>query len=241
MLPALPTEWPDPETILVVEDDTALRDTLAATLQSICREPVLTAGSVAEAIRECAQASPELVVLDLGLPDGDGSELLSRLRGLTDVPIIVLSGRAGEDEKVALLDAGADDFVMKPCGAAELLARVRGQLRRSATSSAARAWAHTIVDGVEIDLAKQRVIRNGTPQRLTPTEWALLRALVLHAGRPLSSKQLWDIVWDREFGDYATHVRVHITHLRRKIEPDPATPRLIITEPGVGYRFSGQR
>jgi two-component system KDP operon response regulator KdpE len=94
---------------------------------------------------------------------------------------------------------------------------------------------------VEIDLAKQRVVRNGVPQRLTPTEWALLRALVLHAGRPLSSKQLWDIVWDREFGDFATHVRVHITHLRRKIEPDPATPRLIVTEPGAGYRFAGKR
>ncbi len=241
MLPALPTEWPDPETILVVEDDTALRETLAATLQTICRQPVRIAGTVADAIRECTQSSPELVVLDLGLPDGDGSDLLGRLRALTDVPIIVLSGRAGEEEKVALLDAGADDFVMKPCSAAELLARVRGQLRRSASSSAARAWAHTVTDGVEIDLAKQRVVRNGIPQRLTPTEWALLRALVLHAGRPLSSKQLWDIVWDREFGDFATHVRVHITHLRRKIEPDPATPRLIITEPGVGYRFAGTK
>lgn len=241
MLHPLPTEWPDPETMLVVADDRGLRETLAATLQPNCRQRVLCAGTVAEAIRECAQSSPEVVILDVDLPDGDGSELLERLRGLTDVPIIVLSGRAGEDEKVALLDAGADDFVMKPCSAAELLARVRGQLRRSARASAARLWAHTITDGVEIDLAKQRVVRNGVPQRLTPTEWALLRALVLHAGRPLSSKQLWDIVWDREFGDFATHVRVHITHLRRKIEPDPATPRLIVTEPGAGYRFAGKR
>lgn len=241
MLPALPSELPDPETVLVVEDDEPLRETLADTLQAICRQPVRTAGTIADAIRECAQASPELVVLDLTLPDGDGSELLTRLRAMTDVPIIVLSGRSGEDEKVALLDAGADDFVMKPCSAAELLARVRGQLRRSASSSAARAYTHTVIDGVEIDLSKQRVIRHGVPQRLTPTEWALLRALVLHGGRPLSSRQLWDIVWDREFGDFATHVRVHITHLRRKIEPDPATPRLIITEPGVGYRFAGIR
>lgn len=238
MIPALQSEWPDPETLLVVEDDESLRDTLAATLQSICQN-VRTAGSVADAMRECAQSAPELILLDLGLPDGDGAELLAHLRSVTDVPIIVLSGRAAEEQKVALLDSGADDFVMKPCGAAELLARVRGQLRRSATSSAARSWAHTTIDGVEIDLIRQRVVRHGVPQRLTPTEWALLRALILHAGRPLSPRALWDIVWAREFGDFATHVRVHITHLRRKIEPDPSTPRLIVTEPGVGYRFAG--
>lgn len=237
-MPTLPNEWPDPETVLVVEDDPTLRETLAATLQSICRQPVRTAGTVADATRECVQASPDLVLLDLGLPDGDGTELFSRLRALTDVPIIVLSGRADEDEKVALLDAGADDFIIKPCSAGELLARVRGQLRRSATSVAARSYAHTTIDGVEIDLVKQRVVRNGTPQRLTPTEWALLRTLILHGGRPVSARQLWDFVWAREFGDFATHVRVHITHLRRKIEPDPSAPRVIITEPGVGYRFN---
>jgi two-component system, OmpR family, KDP operon response regulator KdpE len=240
MLPGFSTEWPDPDTLLVVEDDDVLRETLAMTLASICRQ-VRTASSVAEAMRECAQHAPELILLDLGLPDGDGADLLGHLRGVTDVPIIVLSGRADEEEKVALLDAGADDFIMKPCGAAELLARVRGQLRRSASSHAARSWSITTLDGIEIDLVKQRVVKHGTPQRLTPTEWALLRALVLHAGRPLSPKQLWDIVWAREFGDFATHVRVHITHLRRKIEPDPSTPRLIVTEPGVGYRFSAPR
>lgn len=238
MLQVLPTEWPDPETVLVVEDDDALRETLALALQTICQNQVRTAGSIAEALRECAQSTPDLVLMDLGLPDGDGTELFGRLRGLTDAPIIVLSGRADEDEKVALLDAGADDFINKPCSAAELLARVRGQLRRSAVSQVARRFAYTVSGGVEIDLAKQRVVRNGEPQRLTPTEWALLRALMMHGGRPVSARQLWDIVWDREFGDYATHVRVHITHLRRKIEPDPATPRLIVTEPGVGYRFN---
>jgi len=235
-----PLEWPDPETLLVVEDDDALRETLAQTLGTICRH-VITAGTVAEALRATATASPELVLLDLGLPDGDGAELLTHLRALTDVPIIVLSGRADEEQKVAMLDAGADDFVTKPCSAAELLARVRGQIRRSATSAAARSWARLEVDGVEIDLVSQRVVRRGVPQRLTPTEWALLRALVLHAGRPMSPRQLWDMVWAREFGDFATHVRVHITHLRRKIEPDPSAPRLIVTDPGVGYRFAGPR
>jgi two-component system KDP operon response regulator KdpE len=233
-------EWLDPERILIVEDDDALRETLAHTLGTICRD-VRTASTLAEAFREAGNAKPELIVLDLGLPDGDGTELVTRLRALTDVPIIVLSGRDTEDAKVALLDAGADDFLIKPCGASELLARVRGQLRRSITSLAARSWAQIVVDGVEIDLVSQRIERNGQPQRLTPTEWALLRALVMHGGRTLSPKQLWDLVWDREFGDYSTHVRVHITHLRRKIEPNPQMPRLIITEPGVGYRFNGPK
>jgi two-component system KDP operon response regulator KdpE len=238
--PALLAEWPDPETLLVVEDDDTLRETLAFTLGTMCRN-VRTASTIAGAVRECAQLPPELVLLDLGLPDGDGADLLRRLRVITDVPIIVLSGRDDEEEKVALLDAGADDFISKPCGAAELLARVRGQIRRAAMSVAARSWSQIAIDGVEIDLLAQRVVRHGTPQRLTPTEWSLLRALVLHAGRPLSPRQLWDIVWAREFGDFATHVRVHMTHLRRKIEPDPAMPRLIVTEPGVGYRFAGPR
>ena len=230
----------DPERILIVEDDDALRETLAHTLGTICRD-VRTASTLAEAFREATNAQPDLIVLDLGLPDGDGAELVTSLRAVTDVPVIVLSGRDSEEAKVALLDAGADDFLIKPCGAAELLARVRGQLRRSVTSHAARSWAHVTVDGVEIDLVSQRVVRGGQPQRLTPTEWALLRALILQGGRPVSPKQLWDLVWDREFGDFSTHVRVHITHLRRKIEPNPQVPSLIITEPGVGYRFNGPR
>lgn len=236
----LPGESIDPERLLVVEDDEALRETLALTLGTLCRD-VRTAGTLAEAFRETTQHQPDLILLDLGLPDGDGADLVTRLREVTDVPVIVLSGRDSEEAKVALLDAGADDFLIKPCGAAELLARVRGQLRRSASSQAARSWAHVTVDGVEIDLVSQRVVRNGQPQRLTPTEWALLRALVLQSGRPVSAKELWDMVWAREFGDYSTHVRVHITHLRRKIEPTPQVPRLIITEPGVGYRFNGPR
>ena len=138
-----------------------------------------------------------------------------------------------DEEKVMLLDAGADDFIQKPCSPAELLARVRGQLRRAAMSTAARSWSRFTIDGVEIDLVTQRVTRNGEIQRLTPTEWALLRALILHAGKPLSTKQLWDMVWAREFGDPTVHIRVHITHLRRKVEPSPSMPRLIVTEPGL--------
>ncbi len=238
MSPALLPGGPDPDSILVVEDDADFRDVLIHTLGTICRS-VRTASTLADAIRECTTKAPDLVLLDLGLPDGDGADLLRRLRGITDVPIIVLSGRTEEEEKVALLDAGADDFIIKPCGAGELLARVRGQIRRSVTSMAARSWARIATDGIEIDLIGQRVVRHGELQRLTPTEWALLRALVLHPGRALSPRELWDLVWDREFGDFATHVRVHMTHLRRKVEPDPSVPRLIITEPGVGYRFVG--
>jgi two-component system, OmpR family, KDP operon response regulator KdpE len=238
MSPVLLTEGIDPESILVVEDDIELRDALVRTLGTICRS-VRTASTLAGAIRECTLKAPDLVLLDLGLPDGDGADLLRRLREISDMPIIALSGRTEEEEIVALLDAGADDFIIKPCGAGELLARVRGQIRRAATSTAARSWARIVTGGVVIDLIAQRVVRHGEPQRLTPTEWALLRALILHPGRALSPRDLWDLVWGREFGDFATHVRVHITHLRRKVEPDPSVPRLIITEPGLGYRFVG--
>ena len=228
--------WTEPRSLLVVEDDDMLRQTLADALGTIC-DRVRQASTLAEASRLCAEEEPDLVLLDLGLPDGDGSELLLRLRAATAVPIIVLSGREDEEQKIALLDAGADDFISKPCSAAELIARVRGQLRRSGASVAARKAVNFTCEGVEIDLLNQRVTRDGNPQRLTPTEWLLLRALVLNIGRPLTPRQLWDLVWDREFGDFAVHVRVHMTHLRRKIEPNPAIPRLIVTEPGVGYRF----
>lgn len=222
--------------LLVVEDDDALRQVIVEALRTVCAD-VREATTLAEALRECALREPNLVLLDLGLPDGDGADLLRGLRASTSVPLMVLSGRDDEDEKVALLDAGADDFIRKPCSAAELVARVRGQLRRTAFSAASQSASVMNAGGVEIDLVAQRVTRDGVPQRLTPTEWALLRALALHAGRSMSVKQLWDLVWDREFGDFAVHVRVHITHLRRKIEPDPSHPRLIVTEPGVGYRF----
>ena len=238
MVPLLSrTDWPNPERVLVIEDDEPLRMTLLEMLSMHCGD-VRGAASVAEAIRECTLGRPEIILLDLGLPDGDGADLLGQLRGLTDVPIIVLSGRDDEEGRVALLDAGADDFVNKPYSAAELLARIRGQFRRASQSTFARSWARLSVDGVEIDLLEQRVVKHGVQQRLTPTEWSIFRALILYAGRPLSAKQLWDIVWDREFGDPTVHVRVHITHLRRKVEPDPAKPRLIVTEPGGGYRFA---
>lgn len=229
---------PEPTSILVVEDDHVLRSTLVEALH-VLTPRVREASRLSEATESIATEEPDLVVLDLGLPDGDGSELLTALRRVTSVPVIVLSGREDDDEKVALLDAGADDFITKPCSAAELVARVRGQLRRSITSLASRSWSQISVDGVEIDLMAQRVTRNGVPQKLTPTEWSLLRALILQAGRATTPRQLWDMVWSREFGDPAVHIRVHITHLRRKIEPDPSHPRLIITEPGIGYRFVG--
>ncbi len=240
MSPSLLVDWPTPDSLLLVEDDAALRETLSAALSGICAR-VRTASSLAEAIDSCANERPDLVLLDLYLPDGEGADLLLKLRAAADVPVIILSDRVDEEEKVALLDAGADDFITKPCEDSELVDRVLGLYRRLAVSTAARSWALINVDGVEIDLITQRVVRNGVPQRLTPTEWALLRALVLHGGRPLSPRQLWDLVWAREFGDFATHVRVHMTHLRRKVEPNPSTPTLIVTEPGVGYRFVAPR
>ncbi len=233
---SLPLEGPRTPSLLVVEDDDELRRTLAEVL-AVVSSDVREASTMAEAIRAFLDREPDLALVDLGLPDGEGLDLVVRLRALTLAPLIILSGREDEDQKVALLDAGADDFVTKPCGAAELQARIRGQLRRSAFSASARSASRMVLDGVEIDLAAQRVTRDGAPQRLTPTEWALLRVLALHAGRTLTPRQLWEIVWDREFGDFGVHVRVHITHLRRKVEPNPAVPRLIVTEPGVGYRL----
>ena len=225
-----------PPTVGVIDPDPVARNGLRSLLHGLGID-VSTFDSAESYLLAVNGRHLSCLIVDLLLPGMSGLELLRRLRHVTDAPIIVLSPRDDEEAKVALLDAGADDFLTKPCADGELLARVRGQLRRAATSAAARTWAHVAIDGVEIDLVAQRVVRHGEPQRLTPTEWAILRALVLYAGRPLSPRQLWDIVWAREFGDFATHVRVHLTHLRRKIEPNPAAPQLIVTVPGVGYRF----
>jgi two-component system, OmpR family, KDP operon response regulator KdpE len=223
-------------TLLVVDDEPqirrAVRNTLAAEFARVVEvENGSTAVDVAAAER------PDFVILDLGLPDGPGIAVCRELRKWLDAPILVLSARHADAEKVALLDAGADDYVTKPFSADELRARVRAHLRRVRAGGNA-APNGTIVRGdLAVDFDARVVRRQGAPVHLTPTEWDLLRAMVAHAGRTLTHRQLFAAVWGNASGDAQQYLRVHVAALRRKLEPDPVHPRLIHTEPGVGYRL----
>jgi two-component system KDP operon response regulator KdpE len=223
-------------TILVIDDEPqirrAVRNALADDDVRIVEAPTGGAG-----LDLAAAERPSLVILDLGLPDISGLEVCRELRSWSSAPIIVLSARHSDQEKVALLDAGADDYVTKPFSTTELQARARAQLRRSRQTPLANADQPIEVDGVRIDLAKPSLTRAGEAIHLTRTEWDLLRALLKHAGRTLTHHQLFTAVWGNSYGDAQQHLRVHVRNLRRKIEADPVRPRLIVTEPGVGYRF----
>ncbi|HET7452856.1 MAG TPA: response regulator transcription factor [Thermoanaerobaculia bacterium] len=219
--------------ILVADDDPAIRKVVR---EALSREgfDVETAGDGREALERAERSRFDLVVTDLAMPNGDGLGLVRALRQTSLVPIVVLTVRAEEKEKVALLDAGADDYVVKPFGVAELLARVRALLRRQAPAAAGPAR----FGDVEIDLAAKRVFRGGREVHLTPTEFALLETFLSKPGALWTHRQLIGAVW--EGGEGVTHdtVRVHVGTLRRKIEPDPNRPRHIVTEPWVGYRFN---
>ncbi|MEP6620220.1 MAG: response regulator transcription factor [bacterium] len=221
--------------ILVIDDEMQIRRALADALADISDE-VLVAATGTEGLALAASSQPDLVILDLGLPDMAGVDVCRELRRASMVPIVVLSARHAEEEKVQLLTVGADDYVTKPFGLAELVARVQAQLRRSRAPARA-ASAQMIVDGLVIDLEQREVRRDGAVIRLTRTEWQLLQTLVTHSGRTLTHQQIFDAVWAKSFGNPQQYLRVHLTNLRRKIEREPAAPRLIITEPGVGYRF----
>ena len=223
-------------TLLVVDDEPqirrAVRNTLAAEFAR-----VIEAANGSAAVDLAAAERPDFVVLDLGLPDSAGIAVCRELRKWLDAPILVLSARHADAEKVALLDAGADDYVTKPFSPDELKARVRAHLRRLRAAGAA-APNGTIVRGdLAIDLDARVVRRSGSPVHLTPTEWDLLRALLAHAGRTLTHRQLFAAVWGNASGDAQQYLRVHVAALRRKLEPDSVHPRLIHTEPGVGYRL----
>lgn len=180
---------------------------------------------------------PDLIILDLGLPDMEGIEVCRAIRGWSAVPIIVLSARADEEEKAALLEAGADDYVTKPFSTVEFRARVRAQIRRARMGAAVGSNASVVTGDLVIDTVRREVTRQGEPVHLTPTEWALLRALIAHAGRLVTHAQLFRAVWGESSGDAQLYLRVYVAHLRRKLEADSYQPRLILTEPGVGYRF----
>jgi two-component system KDP operon response regulator KdpE len=221
--------------VLVVDDDRPLARALAINLKAHGYD-VTVAHDGRAALTEVARAHPAVVVLDLGLPDQDGIEVLAGIRGWSAIPVIVLSARSTSAEKVEALDAGADDYVTKPFGMDELLARIRAAVRR-ATPAASGAVDVVTTDDFTVDLAAHRVLRGGQPVRLTPTEWSLLELLVRHAGRLVPQKQLLTEVWGPQYEHETHYLRVYLAQLRRKLEPDQARPRYLITEPGVGYRF----
>lgn len=229
-----PAATSDPATILVVEDDAGLRRTLVATLRAAGYRPV-EAATAAEGQRWFAHYAPDLVLLDLGLPDRDGMGLIDLIRTKGATPVLVLSARDGETAKVEALDRGADDYVTKPFGVAELLARIRAALRHGVQ---VRGSMPVVVAGtVEIDLAARRVTRDGAPVRLSPKEYDLLAELALQQGRPVRHGELLKAVWGSDRADLH-YLRVYIGQLRAKLEADPQSPRIILAEPGVGYRLA---
>jgi two-component system KDP operon response regulator KdpE len=222
-------------TVLVVDDEPQILRALRINLR-VRQYDVHVASTGTQALELAAKHPPDLVILDLGLPDLDGVEVISGLRGWTDAPIIVLSGRADSSDKVEALDAGADDYVTKPFSMEELLARMRAAIRRQSGDGDAPRVA---IGDLVIDLAAKRVIRpEGEPDiRLTPTEWHLLEVLLRYPGKLLSQQQLLTEVWGPGYGDASGNLRLYMAQLRRKLEPDPARPRWLLTEPGMGYRF----
>ena len=221
--------------VLVVEDEDRLRRALAINLKAH--------GYAVEAVPDGTSAlraaatppTPDLVLLDLGLPDMDGMEVVAGIRGWSAVPIIILSARDSQWDKVDGLDTGADDYLTKPFGMDELLARIRAGLRRSNTSATLDPVVETPT--LRIDLAARKVARQGQDIRLTPTEWHLLEALLRHSGKLVTGQQLLRDIWGPAYTEETNYLRVYMAQLRRKLETDPAHPRHLITEPGIGYRF----
>ncbi|MEV4627095.1 response regulator [Micromonospora sp. NPDC049523] len=221
--------------VLVVDDEPQILRALRINLRAR-RYEVAVAADGADALRLAASQPPDLVVLDLGLPDMDGVDVIRGLRGWTNIPIIVLSGRAGSQDKVLALDAGADDYVTKPFGVDELLARVRAVTRR--TAGAGETVATVTVGRFTVDLAARTVRSDdGREVRLTPTEWHLLEILIRNPGRLVSQRQLLHDVWGPQYQSETNYLRQYMAQLRRKLEDDPARPRHLLTEPGMGYRF----
>ncbi len=222
--------------ILVIEDEAVIRRFVKAALEEDGHR-VYEADSVARGLIEAGTRKPDLVVLDLGLPDGDGVALLLDLRSWSSVPVIVLSARVDEGDKIAALDAGADDYLTKPFGTGELQARVRAQLRRRGSSAASESDKVTLGD-VVVDLGLRSVSRAGEPLHLTQLEYRLLVALIAQRGKVLTHRQLLKEVWGPAHIEHNHYLRIYMAHLRQKLEQDPAQPRFLLTETGVGYRLA---
>ena len=219
--------------VLVVDDERAIRQALSINLRARDYE-VTAVGDGASALAAAASHPPDVVILDLGLPDMDGNDVIEGLRGWSSAPIIVLSARTGQGDKVVSLDGGADDYITKPFGMDELLARLRAALRRSGTDPEAPVVE---TESFTVDLAAKQASTPAGPVRLTPTEWHLLEVLVRHEGKLVSQRELLQEVWGPQYETETNYLRVYMAQLRRKLEPDPAHPRHLITEPGIGYRF----
>lgn len=222
--------------VLVVEDEPQMRRFLRASLGAEGYR-VREAWTIADGVREAAAEHPDAILLDLGLPDGDGLELVRRVREWSAVPVIVVSARGREEEKVAALDAGADDYLPKPFGTKELLARLRVALRHS-RAAASPGSPVLEVGPLRMDLERREATVAGRPVRLTPIEWRLLALLATHAGKVLTHAQILREVWGPNAAAQSHYVRVYMAELRKKVETDPARPRLLLTEPGVGYRLA---
>jgi two-component system KDP operon response regulator KdpE len=219
--------------VLVVDDEPQIRRALGINLRARGYEVDL-AEDGEQALALAASHLPDVVVLDLGLPGVDGVEVIRGLRGWSKVPIVVLSVRDAEGDKVAALDAGADDYVTKPFGMDELLARLRAALRRTAPTDEV---AVIETPDFSIDLAAKRVTRDGAEVRLTPTEWEIVEVLVTNRGKLVDQRRLLQEVWGPQYGEETNYLRVYLAQIRRKLEPTPSQPRYFITEPGMGYRF----
>jgi two-component system KDP operon response regulator KdpE len=219
--------------VLVVDDEASIRRFLRVTLTSQAYA-VLEAATGKEALTRVAEDKPDIVILDLGLPDIDGVEVTRLLREWTQMPIIILSVRGAEGDKISALDAGADDYLTKPFGVGELLARLRAALRSTAQIASEPVFTN---GNLKVDLSRRLVTMANHEVQLTPHEYGLLRVLVTHAGKVLTHRHLLREVWGAEYGDEFHMLHVNISNMRRKIESEPARPQLIITEPGVGYRL----
>jgi two-component system KDP operon response regulator KdpE len=222
--------------VLIIDDEPQIRRVVRAALEGEATS-LLEAGTGAGGVALAAAEHPDLIILDLGLPDADGQAICRALRERSRAPIVVLTARHAEAEKIALFDAGADDYVTKPFSSEELRARVRAHLRRASGALRPEADGSITVGEVIIDFSVPAVTRAGSDVHLTRTEWDLLRALVDHDGRTMTHAQLFRAVWGNGSGDAQQYLRVYVRNLRQKLELDPVRPRLIVTEPGVGYRF----
>ncbi len=220
--------------VLVVDDEPAILKFLKPALQANNYD-TLSASTVAEAVKRIASESPDLVVLDLGLPDGDGKDVIRAVRQWSNVPIIVLSARDREAEKIDSLDLGADDFVNKPFGVGELMARMRAALRHRMLGEAETPVLQ--IGALEVDSVRHRVLRDGEEVKLTPREFELLSFLARHAGKVVTHKQILAAVWGPAHTENTQYLRVYVAQLRQKIEEHPDDPRIILTEPGIGYRI----